>query len=115
MKWHVYEIGPIDFGWSRLSTVAETAAALGADEARARAEGGELHDTPSLEEFLSGWGSAKDAASKRGWEGDFRDQPVVMWLPDDTEFSFGFVIKQDNNGTTYVVSPHPLPWVEALE
>ena len=34
-----------------------------------------------------------------------------MWLPvwDTYEFSFGFVLKQDNNGTTFVVSPVPLP------
>jgi hypothetical protein len=34
-----------------------------------------------------------------------------MWLPYDTEFAYGFVWKQDNNGTTFVASPVPMPWL----
>jgi hypothetical protein len=38
-----------------------------------------------------------------------------MWLPNESEFKHGFVLKQDNNGETYVVSPVELPWLEDVD
>jgi hypothetical protein len=113
MKWHTYEIPPVDFGWKFLRTVEDTARNFGAEQAAAAARG-QTMDGPSADEFLRSWESAKEAARASGWEGDFRQDPVVFWLPDDTDFKWGFVLKQDNNGTTYVVSPRELPSVEAL-
>jgi hypothetical protein len=108
MRWNTYEIGPIDMRWDHLGTVADKLAELRNAEREGGAEA--LHIGP--DEFASAWESAQEAASAAGWEGDFRQDPVVFWVPDDTEFSFGFVIKQDNNGTTYVVSPVELPHLE---
>jgi hypothetical protein len=114
MAWHVYEIPPVDFGWRFLKTVAETAADLGASDG-GQAVSGASHEGPSVGEFASNWKAAQEAARDKGWDGDFRQPAVVFWIPGDTEFTYGFVFKQDNNGTTYVVSPVALPSVAQLE
>lgn len=67
---------------------------------------------PSIDDFLRAWESAKEAASAEGWEGDFRHQPVVFWVPMSTTFEYGFAFKQDNNGDTFVLSPVAMPWLE---
>lgn len=114
--WHAYEISPIDFGWEHLKTVAQTASELASRDAKLTVKYGDVNAAPppSAEDFLASWRSAQDAAGAEGWAGDFRDEPVVFWIPMEAEFGFGFVIKQDNNGTTYVVSPVPLPNIAAL-
>ncbi|WP_143219499.1 hypothetical protein [Achromobacter xylosoxidans] len=106
MRWHVYDIIPIDFGWEFLKSVRDTAADLGAREAAFQVE--RHFDpglTPSLASFIQRWDSAREAATKQGWEGDFRGEPVVFWVPTEDGFDFGFAFKQDNNGTTFIVSP----------
>jgi hypothetical protein len=110
MPWHTYEVSPIDIGWENLKTVCETAAVL-LERSVGATQANDIDDS-DLQAFLRSWESAKVAASQSGWERDFRNQPVVMWIPNDTEFNFGFVLKQDNNGTTYVVSPVEMPWLE---
>lgn len=107
MAWFVYELPPIDFGWSNLKTVEETAADIAKMQFALQAKGipADLADTPTVEEFLSDWENAKSEASHLGWDGDFREDPAVFWMPAEERFVFGFVIKQDNNGTTYVISP----------
>ena len=111
MTWHTYEISPIDFGWENLKTVRETAAAL-IQKGNPSTRMNDL-DTTDLQVLISSWESAKEAAAQKGWEGDLRNEPAVIWLPDESEFRHGFVLKQDNNGTTYVVSPVKLAWLEA--
>ena len=115
MTWFVYECPPIDFNWHLLSTVKSVAARLASIEAEAAAEHGK--DVASAEGsldanyFITLWESAKKAATQYGWEGDFRQEPRVLWLPcpDEADFRAGFVFKQDNNGTTFVMSPVELP------
>lgn len=107
MNWHVYEIAPIDLRWEFLATVDATAAEIKAQEKEIGQEG-----DPSTEQFSAAWESAQEAAGDKGWAGDFRSAPRVFWVPGDTEFDFGFVFKQDNNGTTYVVSPVELPHLD---
>jgi hypothetical protein len=109
--WYAYSIPPIDFKWERLKTVEETAAEIAAEEAVAKVKNGGDGgvEGPNTEEFLRAWESAKHEASRLNWEGDFRNDPVVFWVPVESEFEFGFVIKQDNNGSTFVISPVRLP------
>jgi hypothetical protein len=111
MTWHTYEIAPIDFGWENLKTVRETAVAL-LESGQASALKNDI-DASDLQDFLISWESAKTAASEKGWDGDLKGEPVVMWIPNDTEFNYGFAFKQDNNGTTYVMSPVEMPWLES--
>ena len=111
MSWRAYSIPPIDLGWERLQTVEEVAANMAEEKAS-----GIVYDQPSffdLEKFFADVEQARVLARRVGWDGDYRDRPRVFWLPDEDDFSYGFVWKQDNNGTTYVITPHPLPWLDA--
>jgi hypothetical protein len=103
-QWHIYELPPIDFLWEMLPTTKEVLKKFIDYEGFSK-----------LSEFIKAYHNALDMARKVGWEGDFRSYtPRIFWLPDDTEFSYAFVWKQDNNGTTYVVSPYRLIWLEEL-
>lgn len=112
MNWNVYEITPIDIGWEHLKSVQETLS----DIVRFSSCYDDEKDIDSSEvvDFTKAWEDAKQLASGAGWEGDFREEPKVFWLPWDVGFKYGFVFKQDNNGTTYVVSPKELPYLERL-
>ncbi len=112
MTWIVYSVGPIDHGWENLKTVKETLAVIASGEV-------EIEETKdvnaeAVQQFLADWSSAKEAAEKEGWEGDFRHEPRVFWLPSYENFAYGFVFKQDNNGETFVVSPQVLPAMEEI-
>jgi hypothetical protein len=109
---YVHETYPIDFYWEQLKTVAETAGELARLDAESRAAGTDPAGAfPDPAEFQRAWKTAQDLATNAGWEGDFRNDPVVFWIPVEGSFDYGFVIKQDNNGTTYVVSPVRMPWL----
>lgn len=111
MSWHVYEVQPIDYGWHHLTTVRETLGMLGVP-----CEGSDPRegvDSSAALAFLQGWESAKDAAVAAGWEGHFRLEPRVFWLPAALSMVHGFVFKQDHNGRTFVVSPLPLAYLES--
>ncbi|MGY4437046.1 hypothetical protein ACVWWO_009523 [Bradyrhizobium sp. F1.13.1] len=56
---------------------------------------------------------ALDLARSAGWEGDVRQGPFIAGMPSGDERHFLIGWKQDNNGTTYIVSPYRLPWIEA--
>lgn len=112
MTWFTYEIPPIDNHWELLRTVAEVAQQLAVREAEFIVKEGRDSAVAlpiTLEEFSKRWETAKDAAFAAGWEGGFREEPRVVLVPDECDFLIGFVIKQDNNGTTYVMSPVEMP------
>ena len=110
MVWYVYDVSPIDAGWEFLPTVKEFAAKI-LDEA---GEGLTEESQYSLPQFLADWNEAQKQAKSKRWEGDHRTPPRVMMLPGENEFIYGFVIKQDNNGTTFVISPEQLPYLLIL-
>lgn len=110
--WNAYSIPPIDFGWQHLKSVSETLSDLSQADYEVAVQGD--IDNQTVREFLEGWESAKEAAAEVGWEGDFRGHPCVFWLPSEYDCEFGFVFKQDNNGTSFVISPKPLPHLEQL-
>ena len=114
MNWFVYQLDPIDFNWEHLPTVESVAISLASQEAKTFIHYGNADSTAGVtyREFTALWASAKDAAGSKGWDGDFRVAPSVLWIPVEDSFSPGFVFKQDNNGTTFVVSPAPLPHLE---
>ncbi|KVK90320.1 MULTISPECIES: hypothetical protein [Burkholderia] len=110
MRWFTYELPPVDFGWQHVQTVEETIVKIAADDAKVRLAGADQEeDHITVDDFLLAWERAKDAAADHGWEGDFRHDPVVFWVPTEDDFCFGFAFKQDNNGTTFVLSPCELP------
>jgi hypothetical protein len=113
MPWKAYSIIPIDFRWELLPSVEEVAARMAEDKAVGLIHGLESN-IGELDRFFSDLQHAHTLARDQGWEGDYSDRPRVLWLPDQGTFSYGFVWKQANNGSTFVILPHPLPWLDAL-
>lgn len=107
-----YHIAPIDTGWENLRTVDQTIEDLDTVELRANPKGYGPAPDVSVDDFEYAWGEAKELAYGAGWEGDFKHDPVVFWVPVTDGFQYGFVFKQDNNGSTFVVSPVPMPWFD---
>lgn len=53
-------------------------------------------------------------ARQAGWEGDLRGELRFFAVPDgNSSLAIGVLIKQDNGGTTFVVSPVELPHLAA--
>ena len=52
-----------------------------------------------------------DTADVMHWDGDMRHLPPVGALPIPPEAAPYLVVKQDNNGTTFVVSDAPIGWL----
>ena len=104
--WIAYHIAPIDFGWGLLLRVEEFAARVKGHEEAA-------YTSSQLRLDLD---KAKELARAVGWEGDFRKgyEPRVLMLPDEVEMKYAFVWKQENNGSTFVVSPIELPWLDGV-
>jgi hypothetical protein len=100
---------PIDWNWQHL-TPLETFV----QKVRDAGQDPKLQEDEafSVDEILADWEHAKALAHDKGWEGDFRVGPYIFWLPTETGFTYAFAFKQDNNGTTFIVSPVQLQWVE---
>lgn len=106
----------MDYGWELLPDVevmvqkimesAEYSHENCADSIRAR--------YGKLQHFLELFSAALAEAEKVGWEGDFTEAPRVLMFPGDTDFLFGFVWKQDNNGSTFVISEVELPHLVSM-
>lgn len=110
----IYVIPPIDFGWEHLPTVEDTLKAIKRDE-EIRSNGGELYDLAyRSEKFSKDWEQAVTIAKSMGMSSDFRQEPSVLWMPSELQMEYGFVFKEDNNGTTYVVSHIEMPWLESI-
>lgn len=109
MSWHVYHIFPIDFGWDFLPDLSHVVAQAAAQDAN-----GCIRYGDTAYKITKDFKAAMAAMEGQGWEGDFREGPKVFFLPNDTEFQWGFVWKQDNNGETFIVSPQPMPWLRPV-
>jgi hypothetical protein len=114
--WFVYALSSIDLFWDHLPTVEDVAIKSASDAARAAVTkfDGDAYVSLNTDAFVKAFRSAQEMATKLGWEGDFSIAPRVLWLPDDGRFVYGFIWRQDNHGSTYVVSPRPLSWLDEL-
>ena len=105
----IYETPPIDYflGMMPLSQYIKKSIAMEMEH--------ESEDTSTITNILSMVCEAiikvKDATI---WEGDFNTKMYVFAIPDvdNTDMKIGFVWKQENNGTSFVVSPVSLPWLD---
>lgn len=90
-SWWIYTYGPIDSGWPLL---------------------GPLH--PECERELRA--IQRFARAECEWDGDcaFGPRTFVVPVPPDDELGcgLGYVWKQHDNGTTFIASPRPLPWLK---
>lgn len=94
---YVYELGPVDY-WQGLIPIEQLA-----DEYLAR----DLYRFAMRAAFM--------VAKSTSWEGDFREGPFAFGLPTgDCDAALAVAWKQDNNGTTFVASPFPLPWLDPV-
>ncbi len=111
---NIYVIPPIDFGWEHLPTVEETLRKIKKSE-EVREEGQELYDLAyRSEKFTQDWERALSIAKSMGMNSELRHAPSVMWMPAELHMEYGFVFKEDNNGTTYVVSHQEIPWLQSI-
>jgi len=55
------------------------------------------------------------AAKNSSWEGDIRTGPFVVGLPGDCDAKILIIFKQDNDGTTFLLSPVELPYLKGHE
>jgi hypothetical protein len=113
--WTAYAVDPIDYEWDLLPTVKDVACKLAERLVVEREQVGFTY--PRLADFIEDFRHAQRLAKETGyWEGDYRPgfEPRVIWLPDPDlcRFAYGFVWKQSNNGTTFVISPQPLEWLD---
>jgi len=110
MQWKAYDISPIDAHWEFLPTLKQVENSLRKRDAKVNL----FEEDNLLPVFSADWLHAKRQASAAGWDGVVRGDVRVFWLPAENEFQYAFVWKQDNNGTTFVVSPFKLPHLNQL-
>src|SRR2546423_4914276 len=55
-----------------------------------------------------------DAAAGIGWRGDMRHLPSVGVTPDPPTVTPYLVVKQDNNGDTFIVTTTDAPWLDDI-
>lgn len=115
-----YRIAPIDYGFRYLRKVGEFRDLIRLEDL-SHYEGVGRQLSPCKPLVLSGlarfdlnFEAAKRMARDLHWEGDFREGPFVMPVLVELEVGHAFVWKQDNNGSTFVLSPVPLPYLENL-
>ena len=101
-----YHLPPIDF-WAGALTAQAMLASVQDWEAHAEPLAGFAARLAALEK------DARDGFKQVGWEGDTSAGPYFFCLPDEN-LEFGCMLKQSNNGSTFVASPRPLPWLESL-
>jgi len=97
---YLYACGPLDC-WPAMMTLAEALALAGSEDVC----------TPT--EPIALLGEALHTAASQGhWDGDFSVEPRFCPIPGgDVCMDWGVIWKQSNNGTTFVYSPHELPWL----
>lgn len=108
--WIISSADPIDFGWEHLRTVTETLENMVSSMGIKGSHNKWRYKPDEIGLFLNRYEAALKAASKLiGFGGDFRDQPYVIWMPGNTRycesFQYGFIWKDDNNGTTFFATP----------
>jgi hypothetical protein len=94
---------PIDSGWMYLKSIPETLSQL-ISNSDAFLSANNI-DLAAAVSFIEDWQAAKRLAKDNGWEGDFAVEPKVFPSTHDGEIKYGFIIKQSNNGSTFLISP----------
>lgn len=109
MKLFCYHISPIDF-WPGAMTREVLLKTLTDHE---YSGWGDLADACRDLDTLQS--KAEEAFTKLKWEGDASVGPYYFAVPVDTTMVIGFIVKQGNNGSTFIASPCELPHLENLE
>ena len=113
-SWHVYECPPMDFfsGWLSMKDYIE-------DKCREDfgSEDGEKRRAEIKEEVLAEYREIQDQLRRHSlWEGDIISGPYVAALPEGEYWCrVMWMLKQSNNGSTFIVSPFDLAWMRGYE
>lgn len=105
MKLFVYTTSPVDIGFENLRTVEEVRRFI-------ELEGDALGY--SVDDFDDNWEVAKAAAKMQGLFGVYRHVPHVLEVTIEDRLDYAFIIKQDENGITYFISPCELSNIEEI-
>jgi len=110
---YCYSIDPIDH-WCGSMSAEEAVSEFSADRYYGEKPClGGMHGLLETAKWLTDLEAEAEIGFKSiGWEGDNQDGSRFFALPQPDSFAVGIVIKQSNNGTTFVASPHPLPWIK---
>ena len=104
--WIVQAGGPIDFGWHLLRNIPETKELILKTSERPDID---------IDSFNSKWIYANMSLMEHPWfQRPIRESVRVSWLPglDSDAFEPIFVVKINENGTTFVVSEFGIPWLD---
>ena len=114
----VYSVGPIDYfdGMQNVKSFRNTLR-VKKDLSLTEVEEAELYGELWVEDFDEILQRAFDLVKRieaAYWEGDVIQGPFVFSLPfpDEVSCKLGFMWKQQNNGTTFIVSPERLNHIE---
>ena len=108
MKLFCYHISPIDY-WPGAMTREDLLKTMTDNQYSAWSD---LADACRNLDTLQS--KAEEAFKKITWEGDVCSGPFYFALPGDTHMAIGFILKQDNNGATFIASPYELPHLDTL-
>jgi len=112
---YVYTCTPIDWDWDLLPSLDQI---LNAEHGYYRDSEDDSDDSSDVakhkQRLREDYRRAELLLSRHSyWEGDVSVARAVM-LPYPEEFGFAvgaWVIKQENNGTTFIISRIPMPWL----
>jgi hypothetical protein len=114
--YHVYVLPPVDIGWGLFKTVSQVIDMIcdavkqkAKDDVARAVDPGHLWEVDLNDFVVAYYQSVRAVESTGWWEGDMRHEAVVVPLVREVEGEYGFMWKQDNNGTTFVVTPEPIP------
>lgn len=113
-KLYAYRINPIDFGWEYLTEVSVHRERLAKEFAHGQTPNDRQYLLKKLRDFEAFIDTAMNSGEAVGWEGDFRVEPHLGFLPVEGSVTAYCVWKQDNNGDSFVVSPFEMPWLDGI-
>lgn len=99
---YIYQVYPIDRGWSALQTVQDyidRPVLYPADEA------GDVKAT---------WAQLCKIALQEGFGLDSSETARIMWIPSEVSFKFCIAWKEVDNGTTYIATPFEMTWLDSI-
>jgi len=118
-RFKTYIVAPMGTGWDYLPTVRDVLCQVAGEEPSPY-DGhhpGTAFDlnTRLVKTFVDDVQLAHDLARKAGMRTHLMDTSRVFWMPTGTGMAYGFVLKEYNQSTTYVISPVDMPHLEALK
>ncbi len=112
-RWWIYSTPPIDW-WDGTHSLEDFVAHMARQASDPAVVEAGVHLMTRLVELGRDLADAMSGFKAAGWEGDVREGPFVFSVPAESDMQWGLVLKQDNNGGTFVASPVPMPHLHSL-